>query len=71
MRKFIFMFSIQQQPMMWIQDRKNETIPTNLLYEGYQTDKDIDGLTPLKLWNEFRKDESIPNDFLIQKNDRK
>lgn len=36
--------------MMWIAERSGKDIPDCLFYDGWQTDRDIDGQTPLILW---------------------
>ena len=46
--------------MLWIENREDEAIPDCLFYEGYQTDKNKDGQTPLMLWIENRDEEDIP-----------
>ena len=36
-----------------------------MYYNGYQTDKDDNGQTPLMLWIEYRSDETIPKEDLF------
>ena len=46
--------------MIWIDRRYNEAIPECLYYEGWITDKDSYGQTPLMIWVKNRKGETIP-----------
>ncbi len=51
--------------MIWIEIRKGEAIPKELLYEGCQndTDKYIFHHTPLMQWIDWRKGEAIPKEL--------
>ena len=49
--------------MIWIECRHDEAIPEELYYDGYQTDKNSNGQTPLMMWIEERHSEDIPEDF--------
>ena len=46
--------------MLWIRNREGETIPQELFYEGWITDKNKNGNTALMIWVEWREDEAIP-----------
>ena len=46
--------------MHWIEHRRGEAIPDELLYTKCQTDRDGDGQTPLMYWIRFRRGEAIP-----------
>lgn len=48
--------------MLWI-EYCNKDIPKELYYDGYQTDKNDDGDTPLMMWIEYR-DDDIPKELL-------
>ena len=47
--------------MWWITCRRNQSIPNELKYSGWQTDKDEYQHTPLMLWIKQRDGEPIPN----------
>ncbi len=49
--------------MLWIEKRKGEPIPKELYYEGYKTDRDNEGRTPLMLWINWRYNEAIPQEL--------
>lgn len=49
--------------MTWIKYRRNEPIPDELYYDGWQMDDDNDVHTPLMLWIKYRRNEDIPEDF--------
>ena len=42
--------------MLWIETRRGEDIPQELFYDGWQTDKDKSGQTPLMMWIERGRD---------------
>ena len=46
--------------MMWIENRRGESIPSCLYYDGWQTDKDHYKQTPLMFWIGRRQCEPIP-----------
>ncbi len=50
--------------MAWIIHRKSKPIPKELYYEGYKTDRNKHGRTPLMLWIKHRPGEDIPNELL-------
>ena len=52
--------------MTWIEWRRGESIPKELLYQGCQTDKNNWCRTPLMLWIENRPEEAIPWELLYQ-----
>ena len=49
--------------MYWIEYRYDEAIPQELYYDGYQTDRDSDGQTPLMYWIKYRQNEDIPQEL--------
>ena len=49
--------------MLWIYCRKGESIPEDLKYPGWQTDRDDDEETPLMFWVRCREGEPIPEDM--------
>lgn len=49
--------------MIWIEADRNETIPKELLYPGWQTDKDKYGKTPLMMWIRYRYNRDIPEEL--------
>ena len=46
--------------MLWIKERRGKTIPQDLYYPDYQTDKDRWCRTPLMIWVKYRRGETIP-----------
>ncbi len=44
--------------MCWIEYRPGEDIPKELYYDGYQTDKDNYGWSPLMFWIIYRPGEA-------------
>ena len=48
---------------MWIEHRRDEPIPQEFFYDGYQTDRDNDDYTPLLQWIECRPGEPIPKEL--------
>ena len=48
--------------MIWIEQRLGEPIPQELYYNGWQTDKDKGGWSPLMLWI-FARNGDIPKEF--------
>ena len=50
--------------MLWIEYRSHDKhIPQELYYEGYKTDKDHYGRTPLMIWLDCRQDKRIPKEL--------
>ena len=50
--------------MEWIKEHpQRKKIPKELYYNGYQTDKDELGRTPLMLWKQYHKGIDIPKKF--------
>ena len=50
--------------MLWIRCRRNESIPQEMLYLDYQTDRDDRiGQTPLMFWIKYRPGEDIPQEL--------
>ena len=49
--------------MIWIKERRGKTIPQDLYYPDYQTDKDRWCRTPLMIWVKYRRGEAIPQDL--------
>ena len=49
--------------MWWVVRRPDESAPQELYYEGWQTDKDKYGKTPLMNWVHWRRDEAIPKEL--------
>ena len=53
--------------MLWIEFSVNDDIPEKLFYDGYQSDKDELGRTPLMIWIEFQyRIKEIPKCLLYQ-----
>lgn len=59
------MFKSQEQERLFnfIKRHSGEAIPQELLYTGYQTDKNKYGQTPLIYWIEERRGEDIPQEL--------
>lgn len=49
--------------MWWIKCHAR-SIPEDMKYPGWQTDRDEDGFTPERLWIEYRDDEDVPEDII-------
>lgn len=49
--------------MIWIEADRNENIPKELLYPGWQTDKDKYGRTPLMFWVRYRYNKDVPEEL--------
>lgn len=55
--------------MEWIEKYEKydvDVIPEQLFYDGYQTDKDKNGYTPLILWIIYRRNKPIPEELYYE-----
>ena len=50
--------------MIWIDHHRDEDIPQQLFYDGWQTDKDKDGRIPLRIWIDRNGGGSISRSLL-------
>lgn len=49
--------------MTWIRSRNYYNVPKELYYDGWQTDRNKDGDTPLMLWIHTYPSENIPQEL--------